>query len=728
MIEQEQDALIAAHELEEPLETVGYDFSDLLAPNVTRRAFVQALGAGLLICAATSALAQTRPGAEDLGERNGEPASAGGGAGRGGRRGGGGGNRAVPLEARLHIAKDGKITVLSGKVEGGQGARAEITQAAAEELGVPIDQVTAILADTGLVPDDGPTVGSRTTPSTIPEVRRACAAAKKLLEEFISKSPVAKNLTYADLASSDNAAELFKQTAPRDVTVTAVREWKVLGVPTHRPNGRDLVTGAHKYPSDVIVPGMLYGKILRPASYGATLKEIDLDSAKSMDGVIVVRDGNFVAVAAPNTRVAKKAITALEEAAQWDKPPHPSSRTLADYLRQNARGGVPASPFENEISSAAKSLKATFEVPYVQHVPLEPRAAVAEWEGDKLTVWTSTQMPFGVRGELARAFNMSQDQIRVIVPDFGAGFGGKHTGECAVEAARLAKGAGKPVAVRWTRAEEFTWAYFRPAAVIDLHATLDKAGAITSWFSADINYGPPGILSPYKVNQKTANVQSNPPLRHGSYRALAATANNFARESFMDELAHEAGKNPLEFRLSHLEQGRLRDVLEKAAKEFDFVKKWNVKTDADRGVGIACATEKGSFVAACAQVSIIDRAKGTIRIDHVCQAFECGAIMNPDNLMSQVQGAVVQAIGPILREQSMFEKGKITNASLHTYGVPRFADLPKLDIHLVNRPDQPSVGAGETPLIVLAPAVANAVFHASGLRVRQMPLRLPTPT
>jgi isoquinoline 1-oxidoreductase len=717
------ETTIEAHELEEPLETVDFNFSELLPSSISRRAFVQALGAGLLICVAGSTFAQTRPGAQ---ERGGEPASA---RGRGGRRGGGfGGNRSVPLEARLHIAKNGKITVLSGKVEGGQGARTEITQAAAEELGVPIEQVTAILADTGLVPDDGPTVGSRTTPSTIPEIRRACAAAKKLLEEFISKSPVAKKLTYADLASSENVAELFKQTAPRDVTITAVKEWKILGLPTHRPGSRDLVTGAHSYPADVIVPGMLYGKILRPASYGATLTDINLEPAKQMEGVSVVRDGAFVAVAAPNTRTAKKALTALEATVQWDKPPHPSSRTLADYLRKNARDGVPGSPFKDEIAAAAKSMKATFYVPYVQHVPLEPRAAVAQWEGDKLTVWTSTQMPFGVRNELARAFNMPAEKIRVIVPDFGAAFGGKHTGECAVEAARLAKGAGKPVALRWTRQEEFTWAYFRPAAVIDLHATLDKAGTITSWFSADINYGSPGIKSPYRVKQEVADVPSKPPLRHGSYRALAATANNFARESFMDELAHGAGKNPLEFRLAHLEDGRLRDVLEKAAKEFDFVNKWSATRDDNVGVGLACATEKGSFVAACAHVTITDRAKGTIRIDHVCQAFDCGAIMNPDGLMAQVQGAIIQAIGPALREESTFEDGKITNASLHTYGVPRFSDLPKLDVHLVNRPDQESAGAGETPLIVLAPAVANAIFSATNLRLRQMPLRLPIAT
>src|SRR5438067_9921627 len=251
---------------------------------------------------------------------------------------------------------------------------------------------------------------------------------------------------------------------------------------------------------------------------------------------------------------------------------------------------------------------------------MEPRAAVAQWQDGKLTVWTATQNPLNVRRELMSAFHVAESSVRVIVPDFGGGFGGKHTGECAVEAARLAQAAGKPVSLRWTRAEEFTWAYFRPAALIDLYATLDAKGAITSWYSADINYGPPGIESPYRIaSKKSENIDTKPPLRHGSYRALASTANNFARESFMDELADAAGKDPLAFRLAHLDNDRLRAVLEEAVKKFDFASKRAKKSDNITGVGIACATEKGSYVAACAEVEI-DADKNTVRVRHICQA------------------------------------------------------------------------------------------------------------
>ena len=214
----------------------------------------------------------------------------------------------------------------------------------------------------------------------------------------------------------------------------------------------------------------------------------------------VVRDGNFVGVAAPNTHLAKQAIAALEESATWDRPPHASSKTLYAYLREHARGGVPENPFKDDVAAAPKTLKATFNVPYIQHCPMEPRAAVAEWDDSgKVTIWMSTQNPFGVRREVAGAFHIAEEKVRIIVPDFGGGFGGKHTGENAIEAARLAKDAQKPVTVRWTRAEELTWAYFRPAAVIDIAATLSASGTLTTWHMVSINPGRSGVESPYKI-------------------------------------------------------------------------------------------------------------------------------------------------------------------------------------------------------------------------------------
>ena len=687
---------------------------------LTRRGFVKTLGAGLLITVMADSAQAQRSGRGD----------------RGGRSDGRGG----VVAARVHIAKDGRITVMTGKVEGGQGARAELTQAAAEELRVPVDQIHLLMADTGQVPDDGITAGSRTTPSTMPAVRQGCAGARELLVGLAARrwsvergglkvhggkvvNPAdGRELAYPDLAAGEEGAKAFAQTVPADVTVTAVSEWKVLGRSVPRPNRRDLVTGIHQYPSDITRPGMLYGKILRPPSYGAKLSSVDLAPAKAMKDVVAVRDDQFVGVAATTSHMAEQALAALAKTAKWEAKPHPASRGLYEYLKEHASGGSPANPLKDELGRSPKTLRQSYHVAYVQHAPLEPRAAVAEWTNEKLTVWTGTQNPFGVRSELMRTFQLGEDRVRVIVPDFGGGFGGKHTGDAAVEAARLAQAAGRPVSLRWTREEEFTWAYFRPAAVIDVEAGLDGKGKLLAWHFVSINPGGAGIETPYRAGKsKSQSVGSDPPLRQGSYRALAATANNFARECFMDELAEAAGQNPLAFRLAHLDNPRLRAVLEAAAGRFGWAERVK-KKGANIGVGLACGTEKGSFVAACVEVSV---QKGTIAVRRVCQVFECGAVVNPENLIAQVSGCIIMGMGPALREAMQFENGRILNGSFGKYEVPRFADVSELDIHLLNRPDLPSVGGGETPIIAIAPAIANAVFHATGVRVREMPIRLP---
>ena len=709
-----------ALDYDEPVDLVDFDFR----ADLSRRGFLQLLGAGLLIAVAIEpAEGQQAPAPQKKA---------------------GGGNRGGPayLGARVHIGKDGSLTVMTGKVECGQGARAELTQAAAEELRVGADKVRLIMADTGLVPDDGGTYGSMSTPMTVPAIRRGCASAREMLAGLAARrwgvegsvieirdgkavDPASKRiLTYADLASDEEAAKSFAAAIPPSVVLTPVEKWEVLGTSVRRPNARDVVTGSHQYPSDIPLPGLLHGKVLRRPSFNAKLVSVDLGPARAMDGVVVVQDKDFVGVAAPTAFLAEQAIETIADTAKWETAPHPSSDELYDYLRQNARGGVPKNPFADEVAKAPRSLRQSYHVAYIQHCPMEPRAALADWDGGKLTVRTGSQVPFGVKGELVRAFGLPADRVRVIVPDFGGGFGGKHSGECAVEAARLAKEAGKPVRLVWTRAEEFTWAQFRPAGVIDAEASVDDSGKLTSWFYLNINSGQQEVRSPYKVGKAQAGyVESSPPMRHGSYRALAATANTFGRECFMDEMAGLAGLDPLEFRLAHLDAGRLRDVLQEAARRFDWAAR-SKKKGPNVGVGLACGTDKGSFVAACVEV-VVDREKGSIAVREVCQAYECGKILNPSNLLNQVKGGLIMGLGPALFEESRFQDGAMLNASFGGYRVPRFADVPRLDIHLVDRPDLPSVGAGETPVIAVAPAIANAVFAATGVRARSMPIKLP---
>lgn len=638
---------------------------------------------------------------------------------------------------RIHIGDDGFVSVLSGKVEEGQGPRTELAAAAAEELQLPIARMRVILADTDLVPDDGITAGSRTTPSTLPLVRRAAAEARALLMATASglwKVPpeqlevLGGIVRTKDGMHTSSYQELARQVAaggPQAVALTPATQWKTLGHEYVRVNARDIITGAHVYPSAIQRPGMLYASILRPPAYGATLESLDLAPARQLPGVVAVRDGEFAGCAAPTSYAARKAVAALAATAKWRTTPQTSSDTLFDDLRKPA-GRPPQTHEQGSVEAglgqAKRRLKATYHIPYIQHAPMEPRTAVAEWAGGRLTVWTGTSNPFDVRDDLASAFHLDASKVRVIVPDFGGGFGGKHTGEAALEAARLAKEAGKPVSLRWTRAEEFMWAYFRPAGVIDIEAGLDEQNRMTAWTHTNYNSGPSAIGSPYRLaNSRTQFVYSNQPLRAGSYRGLAATANNFARESFMDELAGAAGMDPLAFRLAHLEEGRLKAVLLAAAERFGWSRRRN-ESKPNRGVGLACGTEKGSYVAACVEVEL-DRASGTPRLLEIVEAFECGPVLNPKNLRLQVEGCILMGLGAALREEILFEGGKLKNGSFARYRVPRFADTPKVDVVLVDRKDLEPAGAGETPIMAVAPAMANAIFTITGERLHALPLR-----
>jgi isoquinoline 1-oxidoreductase len=520
------------------------------------------------------------------------------------------------------------------------------------------------------------------------------------------------------------------RTVAEDSSLTSPEQWTIAGRSMPKVDGRALVTGQHQYASDRSLPGMRHGKVLRPPSFGATLVSIDDSAAKAMADVVVVRDRDFVGVTAANEFLAARALQAIK--AEWKPGPPISGKTLFEDLkkpganaldRPEERGGRSSAAqrtgsIKDGLAAAQVRLNESYTVAYIAHAPLEPRAALAHWESGKLTVWTGTKRPFGVRDELTRAFGLADDAVRVIVPDTGAGYGGKHTGEAALEAARLARETGKPVKLVWTREEEFTWAYFRPAGVIDVSSGARRDGTITAWEFHNYNSGGSGIHTPYDVpNQLTQFHPVHSPLRQGSYRALAATANHFARESHMDELAHALGLDPLEFRLKNLKGDRLRAVLEAAASAFH----WGRKTGIDRGIGLAAGSEKGSFVATCAEVSV-DRSTGRVQIVRAVSAFDCGAVVNPDHLKNQVEGAMVMGLGGALFEAIEFEDGRIQNPRFSRYRVPRFKDTPHIDVILLDRKDLPPAGAGETPIVGIAPAIASAIFDATGVRLRSLPL------
>jgi isoquinoline 1-oxidoreductase len=642
----------------------------------------------------------------------------------------GGNEMPQDIAAWLHIGPDGAISVYTGKTEVGQNIRTSLTQAVAEELHCAPSSILMVMADTDLTPYDMGTFGSRTTPFMAPQLRKVAAVARETLIDMaavrmqVNRSELAADngcihdtgtgakLAYGELTHGGQIAK----TISADTILTAPVDWKTAGQPLEKVNAREIVTGRHRYASDFQRPGMLFGRVLRPESYEAKLVSLDA----SQTTAIVVRDGDFVGVVAADEFAAEQALQALKP--QWKSEPQTSSRDLFAYLKANAETGGPAAHETGSVEDALRSsdhqLDATYTIAYIAHVPLEPRAAVAEWKADRLTVWTGTQVPFGVKGELAEAFGVPQDKVRVIVPDTGSGYGGKHTGECAIEAARLAKAAGRPVKLVWTREEEFTWAYFRPAGVIDVRGGASKDGLLTAWEFHNYNSGPSGIATPYDVaHQRIQFHPTKSPLRQGSYRGLAATANHFARECHMDDLAHAAGFDPLDFRRRNLKNPRMQAVLDAAADRF------HAQADAPkkgRGTGVSCGFEKGGYVACCAQVMVEAVAK--VRIERVVISFECGAIVNPKHLENQVEGSVMMALGGALFEGIAFENGRLLNGRLSRYRVPRFSDLPAIETVLVNRRDLPSAGAGETPIVGLGPAVGNAIFQASGVRARSLPM------
>ncbi|MGZ8510831.1 MAG: molybdopterin cofactor-binding domain-containing protein, partial [Chitinophagaceae bacterium] len=441
------------------------------------------------------------------------------------------------VAAWIHIGKDGKVTVYTGKVEVGQNIRTSLSLMVAEELMVPLSSVTMIMGDTDLVPYDRGTFGSLSTPQMGPQLRKAAATAREALLKMAAKNwniPVTglkaedgmivnhttnKKISYGELTKGQ---QLLMPIAD-NVQLIAAKDWKLAGKTVPRVNDRSFITGKHAYVSDMKLLGMLYGKVLRAPSYEAKLVEADITKASNIPGVIVVKDGNFIGVAAPDARTVAKAIQAID--VKWEeKKEQPSNKNIFDYLVQNVSGesggrnsGSTKGDIERGLSEADFKHSSTYNIHYIAHVPLEPRAALAEWVDGKLTVWTGTQRPFGVQETLSEIFKLNKEKVRVIMPDTGSGYGGKHSGEAAIEAARLAQEAKKPVKIVWTREEEFAWAYFRPGGVVEVNAGVKKDGTITAWKFNNYNSGGAGLDTQYKVsNKQIAHIPSNTPLKQGS--------------------------------------------------------------------------------------------------------------------------------------------------------------------------------------------------------------------
>jgi nicotinate dehydrogenase subunit B len=473
--------------------------------------------------------------------------------------------------------------------------------------------------------------------------------------------------------------------------------------------------------------------VLRPPSFGAKLIELDTSVAERMPGVAqVVRDGDLVAVLAGTDEQAESAAKLLR--ARWEeKVDQPSRWDVPDLLLRTAREAdttQEAGSTEDGLRTADGILEATYYIPYISNVPMEPRAAVAEWQEGRLTVWAGTQRPFGIRAELAQYFGVDEESVRVIAPEIGGAFGGKSIYTVAAEAARLAKAAGWPVKVAYDRAEEMTWATFRPAALIEVRSGFKSDGTIVAWEfrayhaasgpTAQIGYvrGRRGSECPYDIaNVKVTVASSDSALPAGSYRSLGGAVNHFARESHIDEVAEAVGMDPVELRLRNLSHPRFRRVLETAAERFGWS---SAKPPSKRGVGVAIGLDVGSYAATCVQLEVL---ASEVKVQRVTAALDCGLTVNPESAASQVEGSIVMGMGTALYEAIDFEEGRVLNAGFTRYRVPRINDAPAIDVALVGDPETPSTGAGEPAIVPVAAAIANAVFDMTGQRHRELPIQ-----
>lgn len=602
-------------------------------------------------------------------------------------------DRDVPV--RVQLTEAGTWRAFTGKMEMGQGARTLLTQAFAEELRVPMDRVQLVMGDTLLCPDDGGTWASLTTPQTVPVIRAAAAAVR---------------------AQRSGGTEAL--TAPTD--------WTTLGRSVPHPDSLAIVTGAKPYPSDVLTPGLLHAAIVRSPHHRAILASYDATGIGTLPRVRVLRDADLLAVVAGEPATARAAASRVQ--AVWTPEPLPPQDDWPALFRKSAVAPVeqpnaryPPLLQRGDVATALREAttrkSSSYRVHAIAHVPMEPRAALADWRDGAVTIHCGGQAPFLVRQEVARALNVPEAQVRVISVDSGGGFGGKQRAECEVEAARLSRLAGAPVRVAWTREEEFTCSYTRPAGVVDVESGIDAKGRLTALRFANYNSGAAGLSPQYEIPHHWVGFyRANAPVRQGSYRSLAAVANNFALESHMDEWAADLQVDTLEFRLRHITDARLREVMERTATRFG----WGTTRSANgRGVGLSCNLEKGARLALCVEVE----ADGAdVRVVRMVATGDFGAALNPDALQNQMTGALIQGVGGALWEQVRFDASAQTTRRLAQYRMPRFTDVPSVDVQIIDRRDVEATGAGESPITLTAPALAAALFAVTGTRRRTLPL------
>jgi nicotinate dehydrogenase subunit B len=641
------------------------------------------------------------------------------------------------LDAWLRIGPDNRVTVFTGAVEVGQGIQTALAQMVAEELTLPVSAVDMVMGDTDRVPEVQTPSPAAAVATTGVRLRQAAAEMREILAHLaaekwgVSRDAIVvcegKAVLTGRMGVEARLGELAGEgptirRLDKAATPLAAGEHRVIGNPVPRVEGRGLVTGEAKFVGDLRLPGMVYGAVLRPPCPNAQMAEVDTTAAAQQPGVLaVVRDGDLVAVVAARPDLARKALALIN--ASWREPEHLPMSALFRDLRSSAQlNGSPrqTGDVETALAQARHGFNATYRTPFVAHAAIEPRGAVAAVEGDRITVYASTQRPFAHRAAVAEALGLPASRVRVVACPVGGAFGGKNAGDASVEAARLSRAVGRPVMVTWERSEEMTQSYFGPAALIDVRCGVSQAGDIVAWDCDVLNCEPNGAIPPYTFpNVRVRPFRCRSPLRQGWWRGCGGPANTFAREVHVDHIASQMAADPIELRLRHLSGNpRLARCVEAASERYGW---HSHRAPSGLGVGVACAVAAGACVAQIAEVEV-NRLSGAVRVRRVVVAQESGLIINPDGIRNQIEGAVIMGLGLALQEAVRYEHGRILTSHFSSYPIPTIRDAPAIDTVLVPNPDYPPQGAGAAPVLPVSAAVANAVFDATGKRFRELPL------
>ena len=643
----------------------------------------------------------------------------------------------LDFNAYLRVKEDGRVDCFTGKIEMGQGIITSLAQVVAEELEVSIYDIDMVMGDTELCPYDRGTWGSLTTRFIDPELRAAAAEAREVLldlaaEHFGSsktslvvtqgvvsmKNDSSKKITYAELTKGKKIV----RSLTKKPEIKKAKDFKLIGKPIMSLDAEAKVTGKAKYSGDIILPSMVHATVVRPEVFGS--KKVNIDASKLSDfaGVQLVEKDNLVAVVHSDPEVSKQAAKSIQ--VTWDAPAAKvNQETIFEYLEDTIKDN---SVFEKEGSlQSGKDVstvyrEATYHDGYKAHASIETHVATCYFEGDKLTLWASTQSPFGTRSAVAKALKMPLEKVHVKQIFLGGGFGGKSNSQQSVEAATIAKLCGKPVQLVWSRKEEFMYDNFRTAAVVKVAGGTDSKGMLKVWEFDIYCAGTRGTELFYSIPNKqirSFNQRDVHPFGTGAWRAPGNNTTTFARESHIDVVAHAAGIDPLDFRLNNMEHPEMIATLALAAKTFGY----NKEKKSGYGYGIALGQDAGTLVAMIAEV-FVDKTTGEVQPIRIVCSQDMGQVVNPHGATLQTEGGITMGIGYALSEEIEFNGGEMKTTNFNRYEITRFSKTPKIECVFIDKMDAKPQGGGEPAIICVGAAIANAVFDACGARVYRMPI------